>query len=139
MQEQGMLPRPLILADLFSDEALSSQRWEPFRPGVEICWMYRSPSGAAAALLRYTPGASLDRHVHAGFEHILVLRGSQADENGEHGPGTLLIHGPDSSHAVHSRDGCIVLAIWEKAAHAAPAPAVLETAAEDEPRPTLAS
>lgn len=139
MQEQGVLPRPLILTDLFSDEGLRVRAWEPFRAGIEICWMYRSPGGAAAALLRYAAGASLDRHVHAGFEHILVLRGSQADENGEHGPGTLLIHGPGSSHAIHSRDGCIVLAVWEKAVHAWPGPAEIERAAVEDLRPTLAS
>jgi quercetin dioxygenase-like cupin family protein len=126
MQEQGMLPRPVILNDLFSDEALRSRAWEPFRKGIEICWMYRSPAAAAAALLRYSPGATLERHVHAGFEHILVLRGSQTDENGEHGPGTLLIHAPGTSHAIHSREGCTVLAIWEKAIHTAPATAAFE-------------
>lgn len=139
MQEQGKLPRPLILNDLFSEEVLRSRAWEPFREGIEICWMYRSPGAAAAALLRYSPGASLERHVHAGFEHILVLRGSQTDENGEHGPGTLLIHEPGTSHAVHSRDGCIVLAIWEKAVHTAPAPRACERGIDQSLPATLRS
>ena len=120
MHTDGSLLSPLVLNDLFSDRVLASRTWEPFRDGIEIHWIYGSPGAASAALLRYAPGAVLGRHVHAGFEHILVLRGSQTDENGEHGRGTLLIHAPGTSHAVHSREGCIVLAIWEKSVHILP-------------------
>jgi anti-sigma factor ChrR (cupin superfamily) len=107
----------MVLRDLFSGPTLDSQPWEPFREGIEIHWIYKVPEGCAAALLRYSPGASLVRHLHRGFEHILVLRGSQIDENGEHGAGTLLIHSPGTTHAITSPRGCIVLAVWEKPVH----------------------
>ncbi len=89
--------------------------WQPFRDGVEIYRLYGDgKSGAAAALLRYQPGASVPRHEHIGFEHILVLSGSQTDENGKHEVGTLVINPPNSNHHVTSTSGCIVLALWEK-------------------------
>lgn len=113
------LPPTLVLHELFSEHALATRTWEPFREGIEIHWIYRQPDAAGAALLRYAPGASLQRHVHAGIEHILVLRGSQSDDNGEYRRGSLLINAPGTSHAVYSAEGCVVLAIWEKAVHAA--------------------
>jgi anti-sigma factor ChrR (cupin superfamily) len=107
----------MILRGLFSEQTLESECWEPFRDGIEVRWIYRTPSGCQAALLRYAPGASLVRHLHVGYEHILVLRGSQIDDNGEHLAGTLLIHAPGTSHAITSPNGCIVLAVWEKPVH----------------------
>ena len=118
MWTDSSLLSPFILNDLFSECVLASRTWEPFRAGIEIHWIYGSPNAASAALLRYAPGAALERHVHTGFEHILVLRGFQTDDNGNHGRGTLLIHAPGTSHAVHSPKGCIVLAIWERSVYA---------------------
>jgi anti-sigma factor ChrR (cupin superfamily) len=107
----------MILRELFSDRSLDSQPWETFREGIDIRWIYKIPEGCAAALLRYAPGASLGRHLHVGFEHIFVLRGSQTDDNGEHAAGTLVIHPPGTNHAIASPNGCIVLAVWEKPVH----------------------
>ena len=106
----------LILKDLLNIAARQDElSWEPFRPGVDIYRLYKDgEEGAAAALLRYQPGASVPPHTHTGFEHILVLSGSQTDQNGEHQAGTLVINSPSSHHAVISQVGCIVLAIWEK-------------------------
>jgi anti-sigma factor ChrR (cupin superfamily) len=88
--------------------------WQPFREGVDIHRLYGDGQGAAAALLRYQPGARVPGHTHTGFEHIFVLSGSQTDRNGEHRAGTLVINRPGSGHSVVSDQGCIVLAIWEK-------------------------
>ncbi|NDJ16406.1 cupin domain-containing protein [Myxacorys almedinensis] len=89
--------------------------WQPFRPGVEIYRFYEDETGAsAAALLRYQPGAQVPHHSHPGFEHILVLSGSQQDQRGSYETGTLVINPPDTQHSVTSKDGCIVLVIWEK-------------------------
>jgi anti-sigma factor ChrR (cupin superfamily) len=111
---------PLIVHNLFSEAELDRQEWEPFHQGIEIRRIYGgAPAAASAALLRYQPGAQLPRHWHQGYEHILVLRGSQIDDNGEHTAGTLLIHPPGTSHAVRSPGGCIVLAMWEKPVHLA--------------------
>jgi anti-sigma factor ChrR (cupin superfamily) len=89
--------------------------WEPFRPGVEIYRLYGDgQTGPAAALLKYAPGASVPKHEHTGYEHIVVLSGSQRDNHGNHQAGTLVINPPGSSHRVVSDQGCIVLIIWEK-------------------------
>jgi anti-sigma factor ChrR (cupin superfamily) len=53
-------------------------------------------------------------HEHKGYEHILILTGSQRDETGISNAGTLVINQPGTRHKVHSDAGCIVLAIYEK-------------------------
>jgi anti-sigma factor ChrR (cupin superfamily) len=103
------------LANLLDADALKEQlTWKPFREGIEISPIYDSGHGASAAFLRYAPGASVPRHEHTGWEHILVLQGSQDDDDGHCAAGSLLIHGPGTSHAVRSEEGCIVLAVWEQ-------------------------
>jgi anti-sigma factor ChrR (cupin superfamily) len=62
--------------------------------------------------LRYAPGASIPHHAHTGYEHIVVLHGSQRDERGTYESGTCLIHGEDTGHVVASDEGCVVLAVW---------------------------
>jgi predicted ChrR family anti-sigma factor len=88
--------------------------WESFHPGVEIYRLYNGDSGASAALLRYKAGATVPQHSHSGFEHILILEGTQSDESGTYEVGTLVINSPDTKHNVYSQDGCVVLIIWEK-------------------------
>lgn len=115
---------PIILTDLFN---LASQPerlpWQPFRSGVEIHMLYgnfpgkettSAPQAAAAALLKYEPGATVPTHEHTGYEHIMVLSGAQRDHQGQHAAGTLVINPPGSQHHIVSEDGCIVLIIWEK-------------------------
>lgn len=107
--------QPIVLPDLKAMVVDPDLAWEPFRPGVEIHRLYPAePDGAAAALLRYQPGASVPHHCHTGFEHILVLSGSQTDDNGTYPAGTLVVNPPGTRHTVSSTDGCIVLAIWAK-------------------------
>ncbi|MGD1906437.1 MAG: cupin domain-containing protein [Leptolyngbyaceae cyanobacterium] len=108
--------KPLILTDIFKladqPERLS---WELFREGVEIHRLYGDgEQGPAAALLRYAPGAQVPPHDHPGYEHIIVLSGSQSDHHGTHVAGSLVINAPGSGHAVISETGCMVLIIWEK-------------------------
>lgn len=87
--------------------------WKVLRPGVEFHALYGQPGqGPAAALLRYAPGANVPAHRHGDSEHILVLAGSQRDENGLYEAGTLLVSPPGSRHTVTSDAGCLVLAIW---------------------------
>jgi anti-sigma factor ChrR (cupin superfamily) len=89
--------------------------WEPFRPGVQIRRLYQTPeNGPTAALLCYEPGASVPIHEHSGYEHILVLDGSQSDEHGRYAAGTFVINRPGSSHRVASETGCVVLIVWER-------------------------
>lgn len=87
--------------------------WQFFREGVEIARLYGGgDEGCSAALLRYAPGAKVPVHLHRGNEHIIVLRGSQRDEDGVYEAGSMLIHGAGTQHSVASDQGCIVLAIW---------------------------
>ena len=86
--------------------------FEPFREGVEICRLWEgSPD---VALLRYSPGSSVPRHRHIGLETILVLTGSQSDENGPYIAGSLIFNPAGTVHSVWSHDGCTVLIQWEK-------------------------
>jgi anti-sigma factor ChrR (cupin superfamily) len=86
--------------------------FEPFRDGVEICHLRRGEP--AVALLRYAPGAAVPRHLHTGLETILVLEGSQSDQNGTYGTGTLMMNPEGSVHAVRSDEGCVVLIQWDR-------------------------
>ncbi len=110
------LSQPLILNNLLHQiRQPNAFAWEPFRPGVDIYHLYRdSTSGCAAALLRYQPGANVPLHRHDGFEHIVVLSGSQIDHHGEHAAGSVVINPPGTTHSVTSPAGCVVLVIWEK-------------------------
>jgi len=90
-------------------------KWQAFRKGVDILPLYGNPTqGCSSALLRYQPGARIPRHLHVGLEFLFILHGSQSDERGEYCKGTLLINPVDTSHEIFSREGCVVLAVWEK-------------------------
>ncbi len=82
---------------------------------MEIYHLYGDGiAGPSAAIIRYRKGAAVPLHRHAGYEHILVLAGSQRDQHGTAGIGTLSINQPGSQHELVSEAGCIVLAIYEK-------------------------
>ena len=114
----SITPERIVLRDLFGPhQDFASLPWAPFHPGVEVLRLYGGPEsadplGPSAALLCYAPGARIPHHSHPGYEHIVVLRGSQRDEQGRYGEGTCLIHGRDTGHTVASDEGCVVLAIW---------------------------
>ncbi len=95
--------------------------WQPFREGISIHQLYSDgKTGASAALLRYDRGAKVPLHEHQGYEHIFVLEGYQGDDQGEYGKGSLVINPPGTRHEVISKDGCIVLIIWEKPVNLCP-------------------
>jgi anti-sigma factor ChrR (cupin superfamily) len=108
--------RAIQLQNLFQIEKFQDQiPWKPFREGVEIHHLYGDGvSGPSAALIRYRSAAHVPVHEHVGYEHILVLSGSQRDQNGEAKTGTLTINPPGTRHDLVSDAGCIVLAIYEK-------------------------
>jgi anti-sigma factor ChrR (cupin superfamily) len=96
-------------------EDLDSVAWEPFYEGVEIRRLYGDGvSGPCAVLLRFAPGGRIPWHEHAGYEHLILLSGSQRDEQGELSEGSLAIHAPGTGHSVISDSGCVVLAIYER-------------------------
>lgn len=89
--------------------------WQAFREDVDIFRLYGDgKTGPTAALLRFHAGSRVPTHTHEGFEHILVLSGSQVDENSRSERGDLIVNPPGTSHTVLSETGCIVLAIYEK-------------------------
>jgi predicted ChrR family anti-sigma factor len=88
--------------------------WKKFHDGIEIYPIYADESGCSSALLKYAVGASIPLHQHGGYEHILILDGSQSDEKQRYTKGDLIISPPGSSHSIKSDIGCIVLAIWER-------------------------
>ena len=110
------LDRPFILKDVFNIAAHQNDLpWKPFRDGIDAYWIYQEPTGGpSAALLRFQAGAKVAWHEHVGFEHILVLSGSQSDENGRLQTGSLMVNQPGSGHSITSEEGCIVLAIYQK-------------------------
>lgn len=108
-----MTETPLLLQNLAA--APRDAVWQFFRDGVDVSWLYRNGAhGPAAALLRYQAGARVPFHRHAGYEHVLVLEGSQSDANGRHAAGSLTINLPGSAHEVASEEGCVVLIVWER-------------------------
>lgn len=108
-----MIETSLLLQNLAA--APRDRVWQFFRDGVEVSWLYQNGAyGPAAAFLRYQPGARVPFHWHSGYEHVLVLDGSQSDASGNHAAGSLTINPPGSAHEVVSEEGCIVLIIWER-------------------------
>jgi anti-sigma factor ChrR (cupin superfamily) len=102
--------------DLFRIASRQDQiAWEPFKDGVEIFRLYGDGiTGPTAALLRFQKAVEVPLHEHAGYEHIIVLAGSQRDQKGAAEAGTLIINPPGTRHSVFGEAGCIVLAIYEK-------------------------
>ncbi len=106
----------LELHDLFRLAERSDEiPWQPFRRGVDIHRLYGDGvSGPTAALLRFREAGKVPLHQHPGYEHIIVLAGSQRDQNSVAKAGTLMINPPGSRHSVVSEAGCIVLAIYQE-------------------------
>jgi anti-sigma factor ChrR (cupin superfamily) len=104
------------LKDLFNiAEHQEAIAWRPFSDGVDIHRLYGDGiTGPTAALIRFRKAGTVPLHLHTGYEHIIVLAGSQRDQNSTASAGTLLIHPPGTWHSVVSEAGCIVLAIYEK-------------------------
>lgn len=105
------------IADLFRIATHPEEiPWQPFQDGVEIHRLYGDGiNGPTAALIRFRKDGVVPTHEHTGYEHILVLAGTQRDQNGTATAGTLIINPPGTRHNVVSEAGCIVLAIYESA------------------------
>jgi len=88
--------------------------WQPFQDGVDIHRLYgNGVTGPTAALIRFRAGGKISLHEHTGHEHVIVLTGSERDQNSSIRTGTLVINPPGTQHSVVSDAGCIVLAIYE--------------------------
>jgi len=106
----------LELRDVFELARRQEQiPWQPFHDGIDIHRLYGDGvSGSSAALIRFRKAGKIPLHRQTGYEHILVLAGSQRDQNGQADTGTLMINPPGSAHSVVADAGCLVLAIYEK-------------------------
>jgi anti-sigma factor ChrR (cupin superfamily) len=106
---------PRTILELDASALLQLPGYEPLRPGVDIRYLYRDEaSGSSCALLRYQPGAEVPEHVHQGFEHVYVLSGEQSDERGNYRKGCFVINPPGTAHRVWSKEGCLVLIVWQR-------------------------
>lgn len=90
--------------------------------GVALPWMPSPSAGVerrmlervgnevalATSIVRYAPGSRFPPHRHDLGEEFLVLAGTFSDESGDYGPGSYVRNPAGSSHAPHSRDGCII-------------------------------
>jgi anti-sigma factor ChrR (cupin superfamily) len=95
-------------------EEVARLAFRELQPGVDIHVLHEAPDGARVAVLRYAPGAEVQAHRHEGHEYIYVLSGEQSDARGTYGPGSLVINEPGTVHSVSSREGCVVLIIWQR-------------------------
>lgn len=69
------------------------------------------PGGSDAALIRYLPNAFTPRHLHMGYEMVLVLDGDYIENDVTFGPGALIIRAPGTTHEMRSERGCTLLAM----------------------------
>lgn len=69
------------------------------------------PKGSDAALIKYLPGAYVPRHLHIGYEMVLVLKGEYIENDVIYRPGSLLIRAPGTTHEMRSNEGCVILAM----------------------------
>jgi anti-sigma factor ChrR (cupin superfamily) len=91
-----------------------SLTYEHFRDGVQVHWLTRGGEGEpSVAILKYQPGASVPFHRHAGLETIMVLDGTQSDEDGSYEAGALVLNAKGTEHSVWTKDGCVVLIQWD--------------------------
>ncbi|WP_371671437.1 cupin domain-containing protein [Streptomyces sp. NBC_00289] len=120
--QQVPVAAPLLVEGLDRPEELVHRlRFTPLtadgRVGVEVFPLYTTeqtgPSGPAASLVRYHPGASADPHRHTGYEIILVLDGELITEDGRHPKNSLLVMAPGSVHAPRTERGALMLVVWE--------------------------
>jgi anti-sigma factor ChrR (cupin superfamily) len=106
------------LRRIFDLNALATGKdveWTPWREGVAIHRLYGDGrEGRSAALLRYEPNATVPLHEHVGNEHVFVLSGAQEDGAGVYPAGTMVVNPSGSRHRLRSREGCVVLVLWEQ-------------------------
>ncbi|MGX9144110.1 cupin domain-containing protein [Mesorhizobium sp. 128a] len=89
-------------------------KYEHFREGIAVHWLLKAgPVEPSVAILNYRPGAGVPRHRHVGLETIVVLDGTQSDENGDYPAGSVVLNPVGTEHSVWTKDGCTVLIQWD--------------------------
>ncbi|MDJ0832484.1 MAG: cupin domain-containing protein [Gammaproteobacteria bacterium] len=105
------MDKPIVINDLLQGGWRECE-FKPFRKGIEICILYEGDS--TLALLRYQPGATAPLHLHIGLETVIILEGSQRDDQGLYLQGSCVMNPPGYQHSVTSDNGCVVLIQWSK-------------------------
>ncbi len=82
---EGFLIKPL-----FEDEATGQRTW----------------------LMKVEPGAEAPPHAHDTAEQIYVIEGAFHDDENTYGPGDFAIRAPGVTHRGGSKDGAIVMLVY---------------------------
>ena len=89
--------------------------WKPLaEPGVsgvfvKVLRFDKETGTAPAILLKFVAGATYPAHSHPGGEEVFVIEGDISLGKDDLHAGDYLYTPPNGKHAVHSRNGCIVL------------------------------
>ena len=89
--------------------------WKPLaEPGVsgvfvKVLKFDKKPGRAPTILLKFDPGATYPAHNHPGGEEVFVVEGDISFGKEDLHAGDYLYTAPHGKHAVHSKNGCIVL------------------------------
>lgn len=86
--------------------------WAELMPGVmgKRVWA-DSATNRTAMFIRFSPGASLNRHIHHGDELVYVLEGAVADDFGAVTAGNVGYRPNGCLHTVHSPKGATAFAV----------------------------
>jgi anti-sigma factor ChrR (cupin superfamily) len=105
--------RPTLAFPALVDGGWHDLAFEHFREGITVHWLLRgSDAEPSVAILKYQLGANVPRHRHPGLETIIVLEGTQSDENGDYSAGSVVLNPVGTEHSVWTKDGCVVLIHW---------------------------
>ena len=103
LRQYGGIDRPRVRRDTRTLE------WQPRRKGgIAEMPLYRQDGyEGRTSLIRFDPGTEGPKHGHPYGEEVLILEGSIEDELGVYPTGTWIRNPVGSTHAPHSRDGCV--------------------------------
>jgi putative transcriptional regulator len=80
--------------------------WKLFLGGARMTELAVDPvSGAKLMIGQMPPGLRFPRHLHEGFEHVVVLSGGYDDERGQFVAGDYAVYEPGSEHGPDTLDG----------------------------------
>lgn len=99
----------VVRSELFD---IGNMDWAELLPGVQAkrVWADRA-TNRVAMFIRFSAGAALPRHAHAGDELVYVLEGSVADDYGAVTAGNVGYRPNGCLHTVHSPKGATAFAV----------------------------
>jgi ChrR Cupin-like domain len=106
----------LVIGDVHIPEDVEFTPYQPgLRENVLIHLLFDNtvddPAGSDAAIIKYLAGAYVPRHLHMGYEMVLVLQGEYVENDVLYQPGSLIIRAPGTTHEMRSETGCTILAM----------------------------